>query len=331
MEKSTHKVEIVPVVLEKHPDADKLSVVKVWDYTVCVQTAGWLDRSLGAYIPPDSLVDTGRPEFAFLKEDGKPPHHRVKARRLRGIWSQGLLIPAPEGSKVGDDVTELLGVLHYVPPESGTGSNADEETPPAFQGQGAAPTYDVDSGYKYGGIFIEGEEVLVEEKLHGSNCRFLYSSKDQEFHIGSRNRWIKDDKQNMWSQAVDQNPWLKTWCMANPDIVVYAEVVGAQDLKYGLPRGHYRLYVFDLMKDGRFIDHLEAYELGKDLVWVPLVYRGPFQQSLMKELCLGQSLVNGAGNIREGVVCKPVKERWDMQIGRVCLKWVSPDYLSRAK
>ncbi|MGH9759840.1 MAG: hypothetical protein ACREAC_03250 [Blastocatellia bacterium] len=86
MEKSTHKVEVVPVVLERHPNADTLSVVKVFGgYTVCVRTVDFKDGDLGAYIPPDSVVDSSRPEFAFLAG-----HERIKVKRLRGIVSMGL-------------------------------------------------------------------------------------------------------------------------------------------------------------------------------------------------------------------------------------------------
>ena len=83
MEKSTHVVEVVPVTLEPHPNADSLSIVHVWDYTVCVRTEDWRGRPMGAYIPPDSLVDTSREEFAFLREEGKTLH-RVRAKRFRG-------------------------------------------------------------------------------------------------------------------------------------------------------------------------------------------------------------------------------------------------------
>lgn len=36
---SIFKVEIVSIKLEPHPNADTLSVVKVFDYRVCVRTA----------------------------------------------------------------------------------------------------------------------------------------------------------------------------------------------------------------------------------------------------------------------------------------------------
>ena len=52
-----HKVEVVPVVLEPHGNADSLSVVKVFDgYTCCVRTQDWIGIDKAAYIPPDSIV-----------------------------------------------------------------------------------------------------------------------------------------------------------------------------------------------------------------------------------------------------------------------------------
>ena len=45
--KSTHRVEVVPVLLTPHPNADSLSVVQVFGYSVCVKTADWLLRRWG--------------------------------------------------------------------------------------------------------------------------------------------------------------------------------------------------------------------------------------------------------------------------------------------
>ena len=49
------------------------------------------------------------------------------------------------------------------------------------------------------------------------------------------------------------------------------------------------------------------------------------------EVAEGHSLVPGAksGTIREGVVVKPIKERWVESIGRLCLKVVSGAYLEK--
>jgi len=71
--------------------------------------------------------------------------------------------------------------------------------------------------------------------------------------------------------------------------------------------------------------------MGKDLPWVPVLYRGSYDPVKLKELSNGPSTMPGADHIREGVVIKPVKERYDIKLGRVQLKIVSDDYLERVK
>lgn len=175
-EKSTHKVEVIKITeLLKHEGADTLSKVKIDDYTCVVQTSGWHVGDLAAWVPPDSIVDTTRPEFAFLakkaKADGKI---RIRTMKLRGIVSYGLLVPTPIGSKEGDDVASILGVEHYDPDVENfvmeklgkkiTMTGGEVAKPP----RGTYPKYDVDSYMKYGRkVFVEGELVAVTEKIHG--------------------------------------------------------------------------------------------------------------------------------------------------------------------
>jgi hypothetical protein len=46
----------------------------------------------------------------------------------------------------------------------------------------------------------------------------------------------------------------------------------------------------------------------------------------MKELADGRSTVEGADNIREGIVVKPVVERIDPKVGRAVLKYIGTEY-----
>ncbi|HYX23057.1 MAG TPA: RNA ligase family protein, partial [Thermoanaerobaculia bacterium] len=234
---STHRVEVVPVHLEPHPNADSLSVVRVFDgYTVCVRTADWVGRELGAYIPPDSVVpDT--PEFAFL--DG---HRRIKVRRLRGIISMGLLVPAPEGSGVGDDVAGLLGVTHYDPPLPISTGGETIKPPPGYR-----PAFDVESLRRYASVFIPGETVFVSEKVHGANGRFTYLE-DGGFFCGSRTEWKQESDDNLWWRALRETQGLRDFLTAHPGVTVYGEVYGqVQDLRYGTKRGEVRFAAFDVL------------------------------------------------------------------------------------
>jgi hypothetical protein len=63
--------------------------------------------------------------------------------------------------------------------------------------------------------------------------------------------------------------------------------------------------------------------------WVPVLYTGPFDWSVIRPLIDGQTTVPGAKGIREGVVIRPVKERHVRGLGRLILKCVSNAYLEK--
>ena len=161
---STHRVEIVAVDPHPHPGADRLEIVDVFGgYPCCVPKGQFSPGALAAYIPPDSVVDTNRPEFAFLAK-GTKTKHRVRCVKLRGVQSFGLLMPAPEGYAVGDDAGEIYGVEHYEPEMKGACTGGEAEKAPAELSQ--LPKYDVDSLRRYSGIFEPGEPGFVTEKIH---------------------------------------------------------------------------------------------------------------------------------------------------------------------
>ena len=64
---------------------------------------------------------------------------------------------------------------------------------------------------------------------------------------------------------------------------------------------------------------------------VPLLWRGPYSAEKLAELAEGKTTFEGAGHIREGTVITPIQERTHPEIGRVQLKYVSNDYLSKKK
>lgn len=321
MEKSTSKVEVVPVKLELHPNADRLAIVRVFSgYTVCVPKEDWKDGDLGAYIPPDSIIDSSRPEFAFLLG-----HERIKVKKLRGIVSMGLLVKAPPGAKIGDNVADYFNVKHYDPPESLTSGGEDEKAPAGFH-----PNYDLDSMRRYAHLFVPGEPVYITEKLHGSSSRFCYSG--GRMYAGSRTAWKRYDKNNQWWKCLEQYPEVIDFCTKNPEITVYGETYGwIQNLKYGAKPGEVKLGVFDLLYKSEWINPLRALNLAPELPWVPLISKDyPFDLNAILELAEGNSLIPGSNHIREGIVVKPLIERTDPEVGRVCLKIVGSDYLEKA-
>mgnify|MGYP001593299588 FL=1 len=320
---SPHRVEVIRIQeIEKHPNADKLGIVRIFGYTVCVRLGDFQEGDLVAYIVPDSIVPDS-PLFSFL--DG---HYRIRVKRLRGIMSQGLLIKVPEGVKEGDDAAEILGVTRYEPPLP-LMSGGEAEKPP----RGIYPVYDVESWYRYKHLLVPGEEVIITEKIHGANGIFLWQ--DGRMYCGSRTEWKKENKNNLWWQALRQSSWLENFCRDHSDICVYGEVFGqVQDLKYGTRDGEILFRTFDLCRNGQWINFKEVCEIFSVNVgaspWVPIIAKEPYDEEKIKKFMDGPSHIPGAQHIREGIVIRPVEERTDSEIGRVQLKVVSNQYLERS-
>lgn len=325
--KSTHRVEVVPIVLEEHPNADSLSIVRVWNYQVCVQTEAWKDVTMGAYIPPDSIVPDTE-EFAFLNG-----HFRIKVKKLRGVYSQGMMVPAPEGSKIGDNVAEELNIDHYEPPVSSASMKGDSVQAP----DGILPDYDVESWNRYGHLFIPGEMVVITEKLHGANARFTIDEGQQ--YCGSHHQWKKEDAGNMWWRCLTENGWIITFCQLHPELIIYGEIFGAvQNLRYGAKNGEIFFRAFDIFDKSKnawmgfddvsilFNDASFGSQLGHN--WVPVLFYGEYNEIEVKKLVDVESNIIGANHMQEGIIIQTLKERYDPEVGRVKLKIVSDQYLA---
>lgn len=388
----THKVEVVPVVMEKHPNADKLSVVRVYNFTCVVNTADWEGVTQAAYVQPDSVMPD-KPEYRFLKEtgnlrkerdelwtamqaehesdlarldydmklaalekriDSNTKNLRITVRKLRGVISMGMLLPAPEGSKIGDDVAAILGVTHYEPPMLSQQVGDKIAPPPPMI---YAPEYDVESVYKYADAFEAGEMVYVSEKLDGQNARYVVTKEDSgvchcgaameghsyydnhspldnqivTVHAGSRTEWKAKESNTNWWRALDQNPWIEEFISAHPGCVLYGEIFGwVAPLRYGAKQGQLLFRAFDVMQG------MEYWDAEKFLAEIPEEHRVPtlgimpFDFERLQVHADGKTYISGADHMREGIVIKPLKERKHWKLGRVMLKMVSNAYLEKS-
>lgn len=348
--KSTHKAEVVPVVLEKHPNADALSIVKVFGYTVVVNTKQWDGIDRGVYIVPDSLVDASRPEFSFLSKVEKALHLtgeavpemvRVKTMKLRGVNSMGLLIPCPEGFEVGDDCAEFLGVQRYEPEFQGS-TGGDCVAGPSFV---FSPSkYDIDSYHRYLDLFEDGELVNVTEKIHGANARFccMNDINTEELkavqYCGSRTQWKKESATDIWWRAYYNTPGIKAFCEDNKGLILWGEVYGqVQNLKYGLKDvGFVAFDIFDVL-NGRFynVEEFQDACIEWQIPEVPLIKNNwPLNKKEVLDYAEGKSILHWSNiggqlqncHVREGCVIKPMKERWTEEVGRLALKIVGNGY-----
>jgi RNA ligase (TIGR02306 family) len=344
---STHKVEVVRVRPEKHPDADRLSLVKVHGWQVIVGKDEFKEGQLGVYLAPDYVVPLEPSEvarsvirdstLAMLAKnckvvDGRAPcregyvrGYRIKVKKFRGEWSQGLLLQAPEGVKEGDDLMSLLDIGYYEPPLDMMTGGETEEKPPEI----SAPKFDVESLFQYNTALEPGTGVVVSEKIHGAQARFLFEG--TRFFCGSKNEWKKEHAASLWWRALNETKGLKEWLQKHPEKVIYGEIYGSgvQDLAYGLKNRDIRLCIFDIWDKDHFLPYDEAKSLAETLPWVPELYRGPYSESILKPLIDGESQLHQANHLREGIVIRTLDELKDPNLGRVILKVVSNAYLER--
>lgn len=329
---STHEVKVVALpAIEKHPNADSLGLVEINGFTVVVRLADRKEGDLAIYIEPDTAM------FAFL--EGK---RRVKVKKLRGIYSQGLLVPVPNAAATqhpgglctpmceGDNVMDTLGIVRYEPEKhdnkSRVVSGREVVVPEAVRN---VPKYDLENLRKHKGVFEDGEPVIATEKIHGANARYTF--RDGKMYLGSRTRWVEDDGTNTWSQALANCPWIRGWCEANEGWTLFGEVFGkVQSLTYGR-ENTVDFRAFDSMSPTGEYVHAESFvKATDDGTSCPVVYEGPFDLAKLLELAEGKSLVPGAEHqIREGIVVKPLRERSHRGVGRVALKLVSNAYLEK--
>jgi len=306
-----------------HPTADAMFIA-VPDGTTwrcCCRTDSYENENLGIYIPVDSLLPVELASELNLPntQDGQP--YRIRTIRLRSQLSQGLLLPNKGRFKEGEDVASVLGITKFVEPDP------DDEDLRRFPPEFVKYT-DIENIMNYPDVLQDGEEVVMTEKIHGGTFRCAWVN--GEFYCGSARTAFKPDVNSKWLDVAHKYDLLNK-LREHPNMVVYGELFGAgvQSLRYGMDNT-WDLRIFDmhLGVEDRYLnfDELVSWCNKFNLPMVPLLYRGGFSQDALKQHTTGNSTL--AAHIREGTVVKPIKERWDFDIGlgRVVLKSINSDY-----
>lgn len=179
---STFSVPIIRIeALEPIPGADAIELAVVGGYRSVVQKGLHTVGNLAVYIPeqsvlPDNLIET----MGLTGRLAGANKNRVKAIRLRGCLSQGLLYPVTalnngfDGYAVqlpttmfrvteGEDVADRLGIVKY---EVAVPAAMAGEVYAA--GQHLTVPYDIENLKWHMDVIAEGEEVVMTEKLHGT-------------------------------------------------------------------------------------------------------------------------------------------------------------------
>jgi RNA ligase (TIGR02306 family) len=191
------------------PDADNIEIAMVDGWQVVIaKKDGFKANDNVIYFEIDSLLPI-KEEFEFLRKgcykkmaDGVEGF-RLRTIKLRGYYSQGLVMPITilNGVKseweIGEDVTDLIGVVKYEPP-----------VPPCLNGvaKGYLPGFiqktDEERIQNLSMIYDSlKEDVYYEtEKLDGTSVTYYLNN--GEFGVGSRNlELIESDTNTIWKFA----------------------------------------------------------------------------------------------------------------------------------
>lgn len=328
-----------------HPNADRIERVRVKNWWCIAPKERYKVGDKVVYLPPDSVISDelanrwGIAKYCQQVADGL----RIRAARFRTVPSFGCLQDLEDPSwTVGQDLTAHYGIRKYEPPPKNYGG--DNERPhPAFH------IYtDIENIGHFPNVFQEGEDVVVEEKIHGTNCRvgMILDEGQWQLMAGSHTTRKKpfdaDQRASMYWWPIHNMEGvvrlLQDVSKETHNVVLFGEIFGRkiQDMQYGQTGLAFR--AFDITVDGCYLDDKERSTLfsAYQIESCPVLYRGPFSLQKMNELVDGPTTVCDPAEIkepfkgREGIVIRPAKERFDPLLGgRVILKYVSVDYHDR--
>lgn len=366
---SGYKVPYTKILeINPHNNAERLEVATVYGFQVIVQKGKFKPGDQVIYIPIDSVI-TPQLETILFGPDSKIKLNKSRVRqiRIRGLASQGMLISPDEVVSIVNpkyftdeqDLGAILGVTKYEPPvrearaNTGPKGRSTKKNPhPLF--------------HKYNGLgnikwfpnmFKDGSEVVIQEKLHGTNARAsvlpfiantfvkrikaaLRLAPVTENCYGSNN--VEISAASSYKGFYGEDVYGKVF--KNMDIFsklklgesVFGEIVGPGIQKgytYGLTEHMFVLFDVKVIEaDGQqkwlSPDEVEAFAKERGFTLVPILYKGPYNKDMSYALTKGKSEFNDKSEkVREGIVIKSA-QNYSIEGNKQALKWVSEDYLS---
>ena len=313
--------------VEKNPNADALDICTVGGWKVITKIGEYKTGDLAVFAEVDSFIPH---ELAPFLSKGKEPREykgvkgeRLKTAKLRGVVSQGLLLPMSalniEQDGVvyeslvdeGCDVSEVLGIVKWEPeiPAQLAGQvrgNFPSQIPKTNQER-------VQNIKKELSIARDqGLQFVIEEKLEGSSLT-MYLDLEDEFHVCSRNLDLKNDGANsFWRAAIKYD--VENVMRQNNlrGYAIQAELLGPgiQGNIYKLPDVEF--YGFDVysVKQSRYLYPVERRELiaNLGLNQVPVVCESTTLGTMEEIISLADGKSMLYNTLREGIVFKQLDD-----------------------
>jgi RNA ligase (TIGR02306 family) len=337
--------------LKPHPNADRLVITEVngWQL-VTGKDNNFQPGQRVVHFPPDVVLPP-----ALVKALGMEKvlsNGRVRVVKLRDEPSYGFLASLEDvfkGSEAGErhpedlpkflevnagqNLANFLGVTKYEPPvRPSSGDIAPDNA--------LFPKYtDIQNLRHFPKVILDGEQVVVTEKIHGTNSRTGVI--EGEFMAGSMEHPRLRPKENLASNLYwfpytldNVRSLLTTLAVSHKQVVLFGEVYGkVQDLHYDAPN-QLAFRAFDLFVDGSYLNYADYISVmyQYSIPTAPVLYVGEYSLEKVLEVVDKPSVVSaGAGveQISEGGVVRPTQERRDPKIGRVIFKAHSTQWMEK--
>lgn len=325
--------------LEPIPGADRIEVARVDGWNVVVRKGEFRVGQQVVYFEIDTCLPVNWPQFSFLKERGvkdteEGPMHVLKTVRLKGVYSQGLILDLgdflSEGRRISQDGVDLTGELALgkwekpIPLSMGgqTAGKFPLDMTPKTDSERIQNLSDKDWAE------IQSHDWIATLKVDGTSCTALMRP-DGEVVVASRNWSIKDGDNLYWRTARESG----ILDALTRGLVIQFEIAGpgVQGNPYKLDR--VRPFIFSVMRDGRpFGRRLWRHDPELRLA-APLL---PLELPATREEAIEQANglttdIGGATVAAEGIVWHTVDGEAPKCLGRPTFKVVSNKYLLKQK
>lgn len=350
------KVSKEKIELFAHPNADALQIGKIGSYQVVVQS-GLYETGDEVIFAPEKSILYGKVKEEFKSYLAGPNKDRVKAVRLRGEISSGIIIPKHlvndiETLILGEDVSEQLQITKYEPPVPTQLAGQVKPFDMPFVG-----SHDCEHANVYVNELVQGERVIITEKVHGSQFILAHELENNETIVSSKGMLgkglsIKESDENTYWIATRNDKVIEmiTNNFSHGVVQVFGEVIPVQKgYNYGQSKPTVR--IFDVRVNEISIPYDKVPEDFRK-IWVPIIYDGTLHLDT-KETVLyenkeegirktkvdyilpkdiinfrkGNELVSGKSvHIREGFVIRPYIDRYAKDGTKLRLKVLNPAY-----
>lgn len=355
------KLATIQRILDIQPieGADFIEKARVMGWDAVVKKGDYQVGDSCIFCEIDSIIPDGAEWGAFLGD-----HRRIRTKKLRGVLSQGLVLPVsilpewielehvPEERRAyttqirvednkskadyqeGDDVTALLDIQKYEPPQAGDnygyhGSSGGMRFPSDI------PKTDEIRIQSALGLLDElhGHPYVMTVKLDGRSMTAWYD--DEGLHVASRNFERHEENAGAeWTFANQSN--LAEKLKGQVGYVFQGELCGPGIQKNRLNLKELHWYIFNVYDrtEHRYLDFYTALEVMNDagLEGVPVEEINlSFDYTLDKLLDKTRGQYTGTTNRREGIVVRPLAHMFSRgrELGgsRLSFKAINNDYL----